>query len=194
MQTKLAIINISPKKAFIRPESNNLRLLCFDVAISSKFEILTMTSIIFNMVLLATVYSGISPVVESIHKITNYILTSIFISEALIKILAFKYRYFQDKWNIFDFTLVIISLAYNLLGGGTTTSLLARTLKMGRMVKLINGLKRMQIIYNTFMNTFSSLVSVGCPMLLIIYINAIFGMNFFANIKMSYPIHDRLNF
>ena len=120
--------------------------------------------------------------------------------EALIKIGAFDCRYFKDKWNLFDLSLVILSVASYISelttgkGLGNTASLVARTLKMGRLVKLINSLKRMQIIYNTFMNTFSSMLNVGGLMFLIIYIYAIFGMNFFAGIKMSYPMNERLSF
>jgi len=122
------------------------------------------------------------------------------VAEALIKICAFECRYFKDKWNVFDLTLVILSVASyisELTTGkslGHTASLLARTLKMGRLVKLMNSLKRMQIIYFTFMNTFSSMMNVGGLMFLIIYIYAIFGMNFFADIKMSGPMNERLSF
>ena len=31
-------------------------------------------------------------------------------------------------------------------------------------------------------------------MFLIIYIYAVFGVNFFAGLKFSYPLHERLNF
>lgn len=42
----------------------------------------------------------------------NYICTGIFIVEALIKIIAQGHHYFKDGWNIFDFIIVVGSLAF----------------------------------------------------------------------------------
>lgn len=55
-------------------------------------------------------------------------------------------------------------------------------------------MRQLRIIFKTFINTFSSLLNVGGLMFLIIYIYAVFGMNFFAGLKLSYPLHERLNF
>ena len=67
MQQKLVIMNISPKSAFVRPQDNRFRILCYDVATSSKFEVFIMVVILVNMVLLMTVYAGMSPLVTYIH-------------------------------------------------------------------------------------------------------------------------------
>ena len=34
----------------------------------------------------------------------------IFLIEALLKLIAFKLKYFKSGWNIFDFLLVVLSL------------------------------------------------------------------------------------
>lgn len=44
-----------------------------------------------------------------INDIINYIFSSIFAIEAIIKIIALRKTYFYDGWNIFDFFIVILT-------------------------------------------------------------------------------------
>lgn len=60
---------------------------------------------------------------------------------------------------------------------------------MGRILKLFRNLKQLQIIFTTFINSLSSLINVGSLMFLIIYIYAVIGISFFADIKMQEPMH-----
>ena len=39
----------------------------------------------------------------------NYAFMIVFALEAIIKIIAMKAKYFKDNWNIFDFTVVIMT-------------------------------------------------------------------------------------
>lgn len=41
----------------------------------------------------------------------NQIFIVIFSSECLLKIFALRYYYFKEPWNLFDFVVVILSLA-----------------------------------------------------------------------------------
>lgn len=45
----------------------------------------------------------------------NQIFIAIFSSECLLKIFALRYYYFKEPWNLFDFIVVILSLAGNVL-------------------------------------------------------------------------------
>jgi voltage-gated sodium channel len=76
----------------------------------------------------------------------NHMFSTIFIIEALIKLAAFKWRYFRDSWNIFDLFIITISLCFiivkellNLNVGSTTQAV--RTLRLGRMLKLFRSMK-----------------------------------------------------
>ena len=40
----------------------------------------------------------------------NYIFAGVFTIEAMIKIVALGKVYFKDKWNIFDFVVVVATL------------------------------------------------------------------------------------
>lgn len=43
-------------------------------------------------------------------KIFDTIIISIFTIEAIMKIITYKQNYFKSGWNLFDFTIVVISL------------------------------------------------------------------------------------
>ena len=39
----------------------------------------------------------------------NYVFMIVFALEAIFKIIAMKGKYFKDNWNIFDFTVVVMT-------------------------------------------------------------------------------------
>jgi hypothetical protein len=61
---------------------------------------------------MATKWPGMSIQAENITEIINYVFSSIFVIEALIKLMAYKSRYFRDPWNIFDFFIVTSSVLF----------------------------------------------------------------------------------
>ena len=69
-----------------------------------------------------------------------------------------------------------------------------RALRIGRILKLFRNLKSLQVIFSTFVTTLPALMNVGTLMFLILYIFAVIGMNLFAKIKLTGPMHRWLNF
>ena len=43
-------------------------------------------------------------------RIINYLFLGIFTLEAILKLSAIGFRYFNDNWNIFDFFVVVLTL------------------------------------------------------------------------------------
>ena len=89
---------------------------------------------------------------ERIMETINYVFTTIFVLEAVIKLLAFGGNYFKDSWNVFDFFIVtssvvfiIIKELFNLNLGSTTQAV--RTLRLGRILKLFRSMSKLQIIF-----------------------------------------------
>ncbi len=124
---------------------------------------------------------------------------AIFTLEAVLKIIAYGRRYFLDGWNVFDFTIVVGTIAgivmtlTSKVGLGASTSVI-RSFRIGRVFKLVKRFKSLKIIFNTFIMTLPALANVGSLLLLFLYIYAILGMNLFATIKINGPMHELLNF
>jgi voltage-gated sodium channel type X alpha len=143
-------MNTKPRLALIRPE-NKFRQIIYDIASNPKFNNFMMLIVILNTIVLGYRYSGMAKETEDIVQTVNHCFTLIFLLEAILKLIAFSSRYFLDPWNVLDFILVlcsITSLSYHqyvadFRGNSSTTSMVARTLKMGRLIKLVKGMKRL---------------------------------------------------
>ena len=67
----------------------------------------------------------------------------IFTIEAIVKLIAQRCLYFKDSWNIFDFTVVVLTiviLTINWAGLGAQLEIMGtilRTLRIGRVFRLI---------------------------------------------------------
>ena len=75
---------------------------------SKKFEQFIFISIIANTVALTLEYYNQPELMKDVLLIINLAFSGLFILEAIIKIVAFGKRYFQDKWNLFDFVIAIL--------------------------------------------------------------------------------------
>lgn len=160
------------------------------------FESTMMVTICINTVLLCVKWPNMSSETTFWIDLINYICTGIFILEALIKLFGFGLQYFKDGWNIFDFVIVLgsisfISPTFKKQKNGVT---IIRAFKVGRVFKLFGKLKQLQSIWKTVLNTLPALMNVGLLMLLIIYMFAVVGVQYFGAIKLATPMHGLYNF
>jgi hypothetical protein len=58
---------------------------------------------------MACQYEGITVEFEFSLETINYVFTSFFAIEAILKLLAFGFSYFKNNWNRFDFFVVCAS-------------------------------------------------------------------------------------
>ena len=90
---------------------------------------------------------------ESVCNILNYIFMFIFTSEAVIKIYALRVNYFFDGWNLFDFTVVVMTIVILILtflglaDDIASVGMVLRTLRIGRMLRLIKRAQTLQITF-----------------------------------------------
>jgi len=83
---------------------------------SNKFDIFIMACIVLNMCQMALNYEGASPGFLLVLDYVNVVFTTIFLAEAVLKLIAYGWSYFKNSWNKFDFTVVCASLIDILLG------------------------------------------------------------------------------
>ena len=142
-------------------------------------------AVVFNTVLLAL--DGLFYDLESlaILEILNNILTYIFISEMGLKLIAFTpIGYVRDKMNIFDGTIVSLSIMeMTLLSGGKGKAVSAfrsvrifRTFRVLRVTRLLRSLKFMTVIIQVLSKTMEKFVYICTLMFLFIIIYALLGM------------------
>jgi hypothetical protein len=83
---------------------------------------------------------------ELITERINFYFTGVFILEMVLKLIAYSTRYFKDNWNVFDFIIVICSVAFIIIkqvGGSSlgSTTQVVRTMRISRMLKLFRNLE-----------------------------------------------------
>lgn len=108
----------------------------------------------------------------------NRIILAVFIFEALVKIISHApkmYRYFQNGWNVFDFTVVVLSL----IPASGEFAMLARLARLLRVLRLISVIPELRIIVATLVRSIPSMGNIMLLMSIIFYIYAVAGYHLF---------------
>ena len=145
-----------------------------------------MLSILLNTIVLALTWFDEPDAMVTTTEILNYIFLGIFTIEAILKIIAMRKAYFTDGWNLFDFTIVVLTLVFLFFGfspanigfrGGPSV---LRALRIGRILKLLKRLQSLQIIFMTLAYSATSLGSLGLLLIMFFFMFAIIGRAFFS--------------
>ncbi len=117
----------------------------------------------------------------------NYLVVTVFVLEAVLKIVAVAPRvgrYFGDGWNLFDFTVTVLSLI-PAVGQLATLARLARLL---RILRLISAFPELKLIVATLIRSIPSMGHVLLLMMVIFYIYGVAGYHLFHEVD---PTHWR---
>ena len=125
----------------------------------------------------------------------------IFTAEMLLKMFALRHHYFAEPWNLFDFVVVMLSLAGLFLSDliekyfvSPTLLRVVRVAKVGRVLRLIKGAKGIRTLLFSLVMAFPALINICLLLFLIMFIFAVFGMSLFKNVKIRPGFDDVHNF
>jgi voltage-gated sodium channel len=110
----------------------------------------------------------------------DYIIQAIFVVEITIRLLAYGprfHRFFTNGWNVFDFTVVALSLLPTGSGPVATVARIARVLRVARLVSLSDELK---LIVTTMLKSIPSMGHVLLLISMLLYIYGILGFYLFG--------------
>ncbi|XP_041843896.1 voltage-dependent T-type calcium channel subunit alpha-1H-like [Melanotaenia boesemani] len=130
--------------------------------------------------------------------VCNLIVTVLFAIEMILKVLAFKLWYFVDRTNLFDFTMVIISVSEEWSQTKSGLSVL-RVFRVLRFVKLLRFMPNLKKQLNVLWKTMKDASTLCWLMLFFIFIFSVMGMHLFG-CKMNWlpqygeVVDDRKNF
>lgn len=108
-------------------------------------------------------------------------ITLFFVIEIIIRFLASpkKKKFFHDGWNIFDTFIVIGSL----IPAGGSGVLLARLLRIFRVLRLVSMVPELRILINALLKAIPRMGYIALLMFVIFYIYAAIGSMFFHDIN-----------
>ena len=158
---------------------DKMRDLAHRLTHSLGFEYFIIGLILFNAVLV-----GVETLPAVMNNYSGWIdygqwaILAVFIVEAALKIFAVSPRadrYFRDGWNIFDFSIIVLSLV-PATGGFAVVARLARLM---RLLRLVSAIPEMRLIVATLVRSIPSMLHIVALMSLMVYIYAIIGYQLF---------------
>ena len=112
---------------------------------------------------------------------------AVFVVEALIKMAAVWPRlrdYFADGWNLFDFTVIAVSL----LPATGELATLARLARLFRVLRLVSALPELRLIVATLIRSVPGMFNVLALMSIVFYVYGVAGYHLFRDVD---PTHWR---
>ena len=135
--------------------------------------------ILFNGVLigLETSHEFVAAYGDWLH-LGNDVILGVFIIEVVLKLAAVAPRfslYFGNGWNLFDFTVVVLSL----IPATGEFALVARLVRVLRVLRLVSAVPQLRLIVATLVRSIPSMGHVIMLMSIIFYIYAVTGFHLF---------------
>ncbi|MCW9013059.1 MAG: ion transporter [Gammaproteobacteria bacterium] len=156
-----------------------MKALCLRIVNHSLFE-----KVIVGLILLNGVILGME---TSAHLVQQYgqlfellsgIILLVFIIEAAMKITAVAPKlklYFGSGWNLFDFSVVLLSL----VPSTGEFAMIARLARLLRVMRLISTIPELRLIVSTLVRSLPGMMHVIMLMAVIFYIYAVAGFHLF---------------
>ena len=158
---------------------NTLRDLAHRLTKSHGFEYFIIGLILANAVLLGV--ETIPAVMDHYHywvTLGHQVTLGVFIVEAALKMFAQwprPDRYFRDGWNIFDFSIIVLSL----IPATGSFAIVARMARLLRLLRLVSAVQELRLIVATLVRSIPSMLHIVALMSLMVYVYAIIGYQLF---------------
>lgn len=144
---------------------------------SSRFQNFITAVIALNAVILGLeTSSDVMDVAGPVLSALDQLAVAIFVVELLMKLAVYRLAFFKRAWNIFDFTIVAITL----LPAGQGVSVL-RALRILRAFRLISTVPSMRKVVEALMRAIPGMVSVLTLLSLVFYVSAVMATKLFGD-------------
>ncbi|MBL1274507.1 MAG: ion transporter [Ectothiorhodospiraceae bacterium] len=158
---------------------NPIKKFAQSIVNNPVFEYTIIGLILFNAIILGLETSPdfVANYNGWLHLANNLVL-GVFIIEAALKIIAVAPRfrlYFGDGWNLFDFSIVVLSL----LPSTGEYAMIARLARLLRVARLMSTIPELRLIISTLVRSIPSMGHVLMLMSIIFYIYAVAGYHLF---------------
>jgi voltage-gated sodium channel len=156
--------------------------LCRRTADSRWFQNAALAVIVANAVLIGFETSpALWERYGGVFNALNFGVQAIFVVELAVRLLGHAprvHRFFLDGWNVFDFTIVALSL----LPAAGPFATVARLARLLRALRVVSALPELRLIVATMLRSIPSLANVVVLLGLILYVYAVVGVHLFAGV------------
>jgi voltage-gated sodium channel len=148
---------------------------------SKTFQAVIIAVILLSALLIGVKTHNIPERAVAILILMDMAVTIFFVIEIVIRFLAFpnKKQFLKNGWNVFDTVIVIGSL----IPTGGSGVLLARLLRVFRVLRLVSMVPELRILINALLKAIPRMGYIALLMFVIFYIYAAMGSMFFHTIN-----------
>ena len=163
-------------------KNNSLQQRLSAIRSYKPFELFIVGIIIGSALLVGAKTYELNPVMTQLVSFLDYLVTLIFVTEITIRFLGEEHKrnFFKDGWNLFDTTIVAISL---IPIDNTDMALVARLIRVFRVLRMISTIAELRMLINSIFKALPQLGYVVLMMFIIFYIYAAMGSMLFETIN-----------
>lgn len=144
---------------------------------------------------------------QNLQTYANYVFTAIYLVEMFLKLVAYGRAYFYYAWNLFDFALVLSSLvdvgldvAYALdvldangIAFSPVTLRVLKTVRMGRLLRLVRHLSRLRTLIVAFVSALPAFANIIALLFILLFVYAVLGVSLFADVPFGEYVTEHSN-
>ena len=149
------------------------------VVYSSQFELVIAFIILVNAVSLALLtMPEIDPETRNTLSELDKFALYIYLVELIIRLVSYGKRpweFFRQGWNVFDFTIVVLSF-----GIFTGETIILRLLRIFRLIRIFRFLPEVRVLTSSVVKSLPPLMSVGVLIFLALFIYGMAGVYLFG--------------
>ncbi|XP_064419425.1 voltage-dependent T-type calcium channel subunit alpha-1I isoform X1 [Latimeria chalumnae] len=168
------------------------RLFIHTVCTSHYLDIFITFIICLNVVTMSLEHYNQPLSLEVALKYCNYMFTTVFVLEAVLKLIAFGLRrFFKDRWNQLDLAIVLLSVMGITLEEieinaalpiNPTIIRIMRVLRIARVLKLLKMATGMRALLDTVVQALPQVGNLGLLFMLLFFIYAALGVELFGKL------------
>uniref|UniRef100_A0A8D2DBN4 Voltage-dependent T-type calcium channel subunit alpha n=1 Tax=Sciurus vulgaris TaxID=55149 RepID=A0A8D2DBN4_SCIVU len=168
------------------------RLLIHSMCTSHYLDIFITFVICLNVVTMSLEHYNQPTSLETALKYCNYMFTTVFVLEAVLKLVAFGLRrFFKDRWNQLDLAIVLLSVMGITLEEieinaalpiNPTIIRIMRVLRIARVLKLLKMATGMRALLDTVVQALPQVGNLGLLFMLLFFIYAALGVELFGKL------------
>jgi len=104
----------------------------------------------------------------------NFVI-GVFVLEMSAKLYAYRWRFFRDPWNVFDFVIVSIAL---IPASGPLSVM--RVLRILRVMRLISVMPRLRFVVESLLHAIPGIASIAGLLVLLFYVFAVMATGLYG--------------
>ncbi len=145
------------------------------------FQRFIMGVIVVNSIILGIQTASLSAETAAALTWMDSICVVIYVVEAILKLAAYRWAYFRDNWNIFDFTIVVLCLIpTSMLPIPVQVTRIIRAFRAFRAFRLVSSFRQMRVIVEAIVKALPGVLWTASLLLIFFYIFAVIGVTMFG--------------